>query len=40
MDRLQNPKWEVELGAQDRVNILCLMHDTRFCQLDVKVTND
>ena len=27
-------------GAPDRVNISCLMHDTRPCQLDVKMTND
>ena len=33
-------KWEVVLGAPDRVNIPCLMHDTRLCQLDVKMTND
>ena len=25
-------------GAPDRINILCLMHDTRLCQLDVKMT--
>ena len=31
---------EVVLGAPDRVNIPCLMHDTRLCQLDVKMTND
>ena len=24
------------LGAPDRVNIPCLMHDTRLCHLDVK----
>ena len=28
------------LGAPDRVNIPCLMHDTRLCQLDVKMTNN
>ena len=28
------------LGALDRVNIPCLMHDTRFCQNDVKMTNN
>ena len=27
-------------GAPDRVNIPCLMHDTRLCQLDVKKTNN
>ena len=32
--------WEVVLGAPDRVNIPCLMHDTRLCQLDVKMTNN
>ena len=26
--------------APDRVNIPCLMHDTRLCQLDVKMTNN
>ena len=30
--------WEVVLDAPDRVNIPCLMHDTRLCQLDVKMT--
>ena len=33
-------KREVALGAPDRVNIPCLMHDTRICQLDVKMTNN
>ena len=28
------------LGAPDRVNIPCLMHDIRLCQLDVKMTNN
>ena len=27
-------------SAPDRVNIPCLMHDTRLCQLDVKMTNN
>ena len=27
-------------GAPDRVNIPCLMHDTRLCQLGVKMTNN
>ena len=27
------------LGAPNRVNIPCLMHDTRLCQIDVKMTN-
>ena len=34
------PKLEVVLGAPDRVNIHRLMHDTRLCQYDVKMTND
>ena len=38
MDRFNSSKWEVVLGVQDRVNIPCLMHDTRLCQLDVKMT--
>ena len=33
------PKWEVVLGAPNRVNIPCLMHDTCLCQIDVKITN-
>ena len=36
----QDPIWEVVTGAPDRVNIPCLMHDTRLCQLDVKMTNN
>ena len=31
---------EVALGAPDRGNIPCLMHATRLCQLDVKITNN
>ena len=31
----QIPKWEVVLGAPERVNIPCPVHDT--CQLDVKM---
>ena len=38
MDRCQISKWEVVLGAPDRVNILCLMHDTRLSQFEVKMT--
>ena len=33
------PNWEVVLGAPVRVNKRYLMHDTRLCQLDVKMTN-
>ena len=33
-------KWEVVLGAPDRVNIPCLVHDTHLCQIDVKMTNN
>ena len=28
------------LGAPDRVNIPCLIHNTRLRQLDVKMTNN
>ena len=35
--RCKYSKWEVVLGAPDRVNIPCLMHDTYFCELDVKM---
>ena len=31
---------QVRSGAPDRVNIPCLMHDTRLCQYDVEMTND
>ena len=31
---------DVVLGAPDRVNIPCPMHDTRLCQIDVKMTNN
>ena len=31
MDRCKISKWEVVKGAPDRVNIPCLMHDTRLC---------
>ena len=34
------PKWVVVIDAPDGVNITCLMHDTRLCQLDVKETNN
>ena len=34
--RCSYPEWEVVIGAPDKVNIHCLMHDTRLCQLDVK----
>ena len=40
MDRFKLAKWEVVLGAPDRVNIPCLMHDTRLSQIDVKMTNN
>ena len=39
MGRCKIFEWEVVLGASDRVNIPCLMHDTCFCQIDVKMTN-
>ena len=38
MDRFKIFKLEVVLGVPDRVNIPCLMHDTRLCQLDGKMT--
>ena len=34
------PKWEVVLGAPDKVNIPCLMHDTCLFQLDVEISNN
>ena len=30
----------LHVGAQDRVHIACLMHDTRLSQIDVKMTNN
>ena len=38
MDRYRYPKGEVLIGAADRENISCFMHDTRFCRIDVKMT--
>ena len=38
MDRCKISKWEVVLGAPDRVNIPCTMHDTRLCQSDIQMT--
>ena len=32
---VKNLKWEVVLRPPDKVNIPCLMHDTRLCQIDV-----
>ena len=40
MDRCNISKWEMVLGALDRVDIPCLMHDIRLCQIDVKKTNN
>ena len=40
MDRCKISKWKVVLGALDRVNISCLMHDIRLSQLDAKITNN
>ena len=40
MDKMLLSKWGVVLGAPDRVNISRLMHDTRVCRLDVKVTHN
>ena len=31
---------QIVLGAPDRVNIPCLMHDIRHCQLHVKMTHN
>ena len=30
----------LHVGPPDRVSIPCLMHDSRLCQLDVRMTND
>ena len=32
---VKNLKWEVVLRPPDKVNIPCLVHDTRLCQIDV-----
>ena len=40
MDRCKISQWEVVLGAPDRVNIPCLIHDTRLCQYEVKMTHN
>ena len=34
MDKIQLSKWEVTLGATDRANITCPMHDTHTSQID------
>ena len=39
MDGCKRSEWEVVLGAPDRVNIACVMHDTRLCQIYVKMTS-
>ena len=36
MDKMYLSTWELVLGAADRVDIACLMHVTRLCQMDVK----
>ena len=38
MVRCRMSKWEVALGAPDRVIIPCPMHDSHLCQRDVKMT--
>ena len=42
MDRCRIFKLEVVLvvGAPDKLNIPCLMHDTRLCHKHVKMTNN
>ena len=40
MDDVLYPKWEVVLGALDRVNKPCPMHDILLCQFDVRITNN
>ena len=38
MDRFKLSKWEVVLGAPDRVNIPYPINDTCRCQIGVKMT--
>ena len=40
MYRCKISEWGVILGAPDRVNKAYLMHYTRICQIDVKITNN
>ena len=40
MDKMLLSKWEQVLGDPDRVNITCLMQNTRLSQLNVKMTNN
>ena len=40
MDRCKISERGVILGAPDRVNKAYLMHYTRICQIDVKITNN
>ena len=40
MDRFKLSKWKMVQIVPDRVNKPCPMHDTRLCQLDVKMANN
>ena len=40
MDRCKISKCDMVIGAPDRVNIPCLMHDTGLCQINGKLTNN
>ena len=40
MDRCKISKEELVLGAQERINIICPMHDNRLCQFDAKISNN
>ena len=38
MENMLLSRWEVVLGAVDRVNIPCRINDTHLCQADIKMT--
>ena len=40
MEGCKISEWEVVIGAPDRVNMPCPMHDNRLCQIYVKMTNN
>ena len=39
MDRWKISEWEMILSAIDKGNIPRLMHDTRLCQIYIKIDN-
>ena len=40
MDRSKTSEWGMPQGAEDRVNIPCLISDTHLCQVDIKMADN